>query len=208
MYRVTLAARVDASRDPSAATGEIGRGFREYIDTQLEKATAPLPGLKDKALPAPDERRKRKRGGKRLRKMKDRYAMTEVRKQANRLAFNSVEDTYRETGHGFGMLGKDGAGKLRVAAVEKGILKKVKQNAAATFASGIATGIRTHASRVGTASGLTSTVAFTATQGIELVDPSAGEASRREEEANNSGYFSSVTPFLSSTMGAPGASRK
>lgn len=164
--------------------------------------TAPLPGLKDKALPAPDDKPKRKRGGRRLRKMKDRYAMTEVRRQANRLAFNSVEDTYDETGRGFGMLGKGGTGKLRVSASDKGTLKKVKQKAAAMFTAGIATGLRS--SKVGTASGLTSTVAFTATQGIELVDPSAEEKSKREEEDNNSGYFSSVTPFLSKKGGFQG----
>lgn len=192
---------MDASRNPANASGEIGRGYREYIEKQLEKALAPLPTLKDKALPAPDDRPKRKRGGKRLRKMKDRYAMTEVRRQANRLAFNSVEDTYSETGRGFGMLGKDGAGKLRIAAVEKGVLKKVKQNAAAAFAAGIATGIKGHGSRVGTASGLVSTVSFNANQGINLVDPTALESEKREMENNNSGYFSSVTPFLNNKKG-------
>lgn len=43
-----------------------------------------------KPLPKPIEISKKKRGGKRVRKMKERYAMTEFRKQANRLNFGDV----------------------------------------------------------------------------------------------------------------------
>lgn len=43
-----------------------------------------------KPLPKPIEGSKKKRGGKRVRKMKERYAMTEFRKQANRLNFGDV----------------------------------------------------------------------------------------------------------------------
>lgn len=43
-----------------------------------------------KALPAPLEAPRKKRGGRRVRKMKERYAVTELRKQANRMNFGEV----------------------------------------------------------------------------------------------------------------------
>jgi U4/U6 small nuclear ribonucleoprotein PRP31 len=47
-----------------------------------------------KPLPKPIEPTRKKRGGKRVRKMKERYAMTELRKQANRLNFAEVTNSY------------------------------------------------------------------------------------------------------------------
>ena len=43
-----------------------------------------------KALPAPIEASRKKRGGRRVRKMKERYATTDYRKQANRMNFGEV----------------------------------------------------------------------------------------------------------------------
>ena len=43
-----------------------------------------------KPLPAPIDMPGKRRGGKRVRKMKERYAVTEMRKQANRMTFGEV----------------------------------------------------------------------------------------------------------------------
>ena len=43
-------------------------------------------------LPAPDMEPKKRRGGKRFRKMKERYGLTDVRKAANRVNFNQPEE--------------------------------------------------------------------------------------------------------------------
>lgn len=43
-----------------------------------------------KPLPKPIDPARKKRGGKRVRKMKERYAMTELRKQHNRINFAEV----------------------------------------------------------------------------------------------------------------------
>ncbi len=43
-------------------------------------------------LPAPDMEPKKRRGGRRFRKMKERYAMSDVRKAANRVTFNQPEE--------------------------------------------------------------------------------------------------------------------
>ena len=41
----------------------------------------------NKPLPIPDDKPRKKRGGKRFRKMKERLALTEVRKNRNRMRF-------------------------------------------------------------------------------------------------------------------------
>ena len=46
-----------------------------------------------KPLPAPIDMPGKRRGGKRVRKMKERYAVTEMRKQANRMTFGEVRLT-------------------------------------------------------------------------------------------------------------------
>lgn len=86
--KTTLAARVDANHE--SVTGEIGLQFKEEVERKLDKLQEPPPVKFVKPLPKPIEISKKKRGGKRVRKMKERYAMTEFRKQANRLNFGDV----------------------------------------------------------------------------------------------------------------------
>lgn len=86
--KCALAARVDASHE--SVTGETGLRFKEEIEKKLDKLQEPPPVKFAKPLPKPIEVSKKKRGGKRVRKMKERYAMTEFRKQANRLSFGDV----------------------------------------------------------------------------------------------------------------------
>ncbi|XP_028170449.1 U4/U6 small nuclear ribonucleoprotein Prp31, partial [Ostrinia furnacalis] len=83
--KLTLAARVDACHD--STDGRIGRQLREGIEKKLDKLQEPPPVKFVKPLPKPIEQSRKKRGGKRVRKMKERYAMTEFRKNANRLNF-------------------------------------------------------------------------------------------------------------------------
>lgn len=86
--KCTLAARVDASHESS--TGEIGRSLREQVEKTLEKMLEPPPVKSVKALPKPVDPPRKRRGGKRVRKMKERFAVTELRKQANRTTFGDV----------------------------------------------------------------------------------------------------------------------
>jgi len=66
----TLAARVDCTRgDP---TGKTGRTLSEQICKKIEKWQEPPPPKIPKPLPVPDSEPKKKRGGRRLRKMKER----------------------------------------------------------------------------------------------------------------------------------------
>lgn len=86
--KCALAARVDACHEN--VHGEIGLRFKEDIEKKLDKLQEPPPVKFAKPLPKPIEGSKKKRGGKRVRKMKERYALTEFRKQANRLNFGDV----------------------------------------------------------------------------------------------------------------------
>ncbi|XP_026402307.1 U4/U6 small nuclear ribonucleoprotein Prp31 homolog isoform X2 [Papaver somniferum] len=87
----TLAARVDSIRgDP---TGKTGRNLREEIRKKIEKWQEPPPAKQPKPLPVPDSEPKKKRGGRRLRKMKERYAVTDMRKLANRMQFGIPEES-------------------------------------------------------------------------------------------------------------------
>ena len=86
--KCTLAARVDSFHESS--DGRIGKDFREEIEKKMEKFQEPPPCKAIKALPAPIEGPRKRRGGRRVRKMKERYAVTELRKQANRMNFGEV----------------------------------------------------------------------------------------------------------------------
>ncbi|KAK4855735.1 hypothetical protein QYF36_010334 [Acer negundo] len=112
----TLAVRVDsARRDPSGSTG---RALREAFYNKIEKWQEPPPAKLDKPLSVPDsEPKKKKRGGCRSRKMKERYAITDMRKMANKMLFGVPEECYLGAGYGngYGMLGQVGFGKLRVS---------------------------------------------------------------------------------------------
>lgn len=59
--------------------------------------------------------------------MKQKYGMTEMRKQANRVAFGVEEQkSFRDTGKTLGMLGMAGGGKVRVNAENRGALTSTR----------------------------------------------------------------------------------
>lgn len=158
----TLAARVDSTRGDS--TGKTGRNLREEIRKKIEKWQEPPPAKQPKPLPVPDSEPKKKRGGRRLRKMKERYAVTDMRKLANRMQFGVPEESSLGDGlgEGYGMLGQAGSGKLRVSVGQSKLAAKVaKRFKEKNYGSSGAT------------SGLTSSLAFTPVQGIELTNPQA-----------------------------------
>ncbi|XP_010510964.1 PREDICTED: U4/U6 small nuclear ribonucleoprotein Prp31 isoform X3 [Camelina sativa] len=158
----TLAARVDATRGDMA--GINGRALREEIRKKIEKWQEPPPARQPKPLPVPDSEPKKRRGGRRLRKMKERYAVTDMRKMANRMRFGTPEESSLGAGlgEGYGMLGQAGSNRLRVSSVPS----KLKLNAK------VAKKLKERQYTGGaTTSGLTSSLAFTPVQGIELCNP-------------------------------------
>ncbi|KAG9156459.1 hypothetical protein Leryth_019971 [Lithospermum erythrorhizon] len=177
----TLAARVDSTRgDPM---GKTGRTLCEDIRKKIEKWQEPPPAKQPKPLPVPDSEPKKKRGGRRQRKMKERYAVTDMRKLANRMAFGVPEESSLGDGlgEGYGMLGQAGSGKLRVAVGQSKLAAKVaKKFKERSYGSGGAT------------SGLTSSLAFTPVQGIELSNP---QALAHLGSGTQSTYFSETGTF-------------
>ena len=101
-------------------TGEEGRGILAEVRKKIDKLQEPAAVKNIKPLPKPDDAPRKKRGGKRIRRMKEKHALTEVRKQSNRIVFGQIEEDVYQTDLGFGVgtLGrKENSGKVRGPAV-------------------------------------------------------------------------------------------
>ncbi|KAL4420982.1 hypothetical protein ABPG77_001301 [Micractinium sp. CCAP 211/92] len=186
--KCTLLARVDAyGQDPS---GTAGRNMKDEMMKKIEKWQEPPPAKTAKVLPVPDAEVKKRRGGKRYRKMKERFGMTELRKQANRMMFNQVEEEFMdgEDAVGLGVIGKDGSGRLRAVAAQQ--RQKLSAKAQKKFQ------LKNYGSS-GATSGLSSSLAFTPIQGIELVNPNQAAQDDRMRDGTES-YFSEYSGFRSS----------
>ncbi|XP_030753221.1 U4/U6 small nuclear ribonucleoprotein Prp31 [Sitophilus oryzae] len=189
--KCTLAARVDASHESS--DGRIGRMLRDEIERKLDKLQEPPPVKFIKPLPKPIDQPKKKRGGKRVRKMKERYALTEFRKHANRMNFAEIEDdAYQEDlGYTRGTIGKAGTGRIRLPQVDEKtkvrISKTLQKNMQKQQIWGGSTTVKKQIS------GTASSVAFTPLQGLEIVNPQAAETNVNEANAK---YFSNTSGFI------------
>lgn len=205
--KVILAARVDMVHQ--APDGSTGRQLKEECERRLDKLTE-IPANKGvRALPAPDDKPARKRGGRRARKAKEATAMTEIRKAQNRMAFGQEEKEvgYGDSTKGMGMIGATDTGRLRAQQIDpKTRAKLSKKNpgwggdttlgAASSLkgfgAGGTATSLRAQGLRTGgvglQGSGMSS-VAFTPVQGLELVDPRAREEANRKRKADEDRWF-------------------
>lgn len=180
--KIALASRIDLHQ--SAPDGDAGSKLRDEIVEKIEKWQEPQQAAQKKALAAPDDVKKRKRGGKRVRKMKEKLAMTDTRLAMNRRAFGeSTMDEYGEDamGNDSGMLGAAG-GALRAPAKKEQKQAVKKQKLRAVSLSSGKTG------------GISSSLVFTPVQGIELANPTA--AAEKVREANNK-WFNSSSGFMS-----------
>ncbi|GAA5870877.1 hypothetical protein JCM3774_001699 [Rhodotorula dairenensis] len=173
--KVALAARVDIAK--SSPHGAFGEEMKGKLEAEMERLARPSAIKAVKALPRPDEKKKARRGGKRARKAKEAYAMTELRKQQNRLKFGEAEEevgAYDDV-QGMGMIGST-SGRVRANMGEARSKAKLSKSAKGRLAS-----IKAPTSGTAT-SGLATSLAFTPVQGLELVDPS--KMRNKVEEAN------------------------
>ena len=93
--KIALAARSDASLTAAERRKDpvLGRDMKKFIMEKLESWDKPPEVKQTKALPKPLEHAgKKRRGGKRYRKMKERLGMTDIRKQQNRTNFGEIEE--------------------------------------------------------------------------------------------------------------------
>ncbi|KAF3043151.1 U4/U6-U5 snRNP complex subunit prp31 [Didymella heteroderae] len=206
--KVILAARVDMVH--SAPDGSTGRQLKDECERRLDKLTE-IPANKGvRALPAPDDKPARKRGGRRARKAKEATAMTEIRKAQNRMAFGKEEKEvgYGDSTKGMGMIGATDTGRLRAQQIDPKTRAKLSKKQGAGWggdttlgaasslkgfgAGGTATSLRAQGLRTGgvglQGSGMSS-VAFTHVQGLELVDPRAREEANRKRKAEEDRWF-------------------
>eukprot|EP01056_Protomagalhaensia_sp_Gyna25_P000422 Protomagalhaensia_sp_Gyna_25__421@NODE_119_length_5103_cov_179_393167_g93_i0_p2_GENE_NODE_119_length_5103_cov_179_393167_g93_i0NODE_119_length_5103_cov_179_393167_g93_i0_p2_ORF_typecomplete_len400_score61_60Nop/PF01798_18/1_2e47Prp31_C/PF09785_9/6_1e14_NODE_119_length_5103_cov_179_393167_g93_i031044303 len=84
-----LAARRDV-HSVSADDDIVGRQLREQVLTALKRLQEPPPARQKKPLPVPDDRPRPRRGGKRYRRLKEKYGMTELKKEQNRLPMKLI----------------------------------------------------------------------------------------------------------------------
>lgn len=217
--KIVLAARVDSVHQ--SPDGSMGEKLLDDCERRLDKLREPPPNRGPKALPVPDDKPSRKRGGRRARKAKEATAMTDLRQQQNRMAFGKEEKEvgFGDSTVGMGMIGQESDGRIRAAGIDKrtaaklskknpgwggsGLQSSLNTGMASSlkgFGSGIgagnattlrAQGLRT--SGVNASSGTASSLAFGAVQGLELVDPKIQAELKRKREAENAGYFSGGT---------------
>jgi U4/U6 small nuclear ribonucleoprotein PRP31 len=212
--KVVLAARVDKVHD--STDGSVGEELKQSCLERLEKLTEPPPNKGQRALPAPDDKPSRKRGGRRARKAKEQTAMTDLRKAQNRMAFGKEE---KEVGYGtgegtkgLGMVGQSHDGRIRADQIDQRTRARLgKSNkgwgAATPMGSGTASslrgfgqggnstvmGLRAAGVGGGGSSGTASTIAFTPVQGLELVDPRAQAELKRKRQADEDRWFKGGT---------------
>lgn len=215
--KLVLAARVD--RIHGSADGSEGEKLKSACLERLEKLTEPPPNKGQRALPVPDDKPARKRGGRQERIKKAAVAMTDLRKQQNRLAFGKEE---REAGYGtgdstvgMGMIGQQNDGRIRGTQIDQRTRAKLSAKnkgwGGASTVGGAASsiggfgqsagmdlrgkGLRSAGvgSTVGSAAGTASSLAFTPVQGLELVDPKTQAELSKKRKAEEDRWFKGGT---------------
>ncbi|KAG2734590.1 hypothetical protein G9P44_002596 [Scheffersomyces stipitis] len=136
--KVILAARVDLAG--SCPDGSIGHTYLEEIRKKIDKLLTPPEHQPDKALPAPVDVKSKKRGGRRFRKMKERFQMSDLRRAQNKMEFGKEEDSVTDSfGEeiGLGMSRTNGGsgriGEIRVntntgARMSKGMVHRLQKH--------------------------------------------------------------------------------
>ncbi len=177
-----------------SSDGSTGNDLRAEVNMRIEKLQEPPPVKLVKPLVPPLEVARKKRGGRRARKMKERMGITELRKQANRMTFGEIEeDAYQDDlSFSTGQIGKSGSGRVRAAQVDSKTKARISQKLQKTIQKqnqwgGASTMIKKNIS------GTASSVAFSTLQGLEIVNPNACEKETKGTESVK--YFSSLNGF-------------
>merc|ERR1712137_757442 len=177
-----LAARVDSFHE--SPLGQVGTQLREKILQSLAKAQEPPPARQKKTLHPPEDKPRAKRGGKRHRRIKEKYGQTEFKKAINRVKFGAEpEDNIYSEEWGLGVPffeGKPQALKTMKVSKEKQLQQHIKAQK------------RQRSAAAANESGLSSSLAFTPVQGIELAIPNAA---RKAPDVGEK-YFSTSAGFV------------
>jgi U4/U6 small nuclear ribonucleoprotein PRP31 len=187
----------------------VAQQFLREISTKITKWDEPDKAPVIKALPKPDMETKRRRGGKRIRKLKEQFEASDMLKQANKRAFSKNVGEYGDDAMGLtlGMLemkeGGTGTNNTLRQPIEKRKIRQANTKASRKRAASNSStpyptppGFAATSSIGGrnSSSGLASSMVFTPVQGLELINPDANK--ERVREANRK-WFSETTGFLS-----------
>ncbi|KAL9535043.1 Pre-mRNA-processing factor [Sphaerulina musiva] len=117
--KIVLVARTDSIH--ASPSGEYGLQMAEEVERRVNKLSEAPPNSGIRALPAPDDKPSRKRGGRRVRKMKEATAMTDLRKAQNRMAFGKEEAEvgFGDSSKGLGMIGAQDDGRVRATQIDQ-----------------------------------------------------------------------------------------
>jgi len=196
-----IAARVDSFH--SCPAGTVGAGLRDEIEAKIEKWQEPPPARKEKPLPLPEfQKRGKHRAGRRLQAKKASYAMTELRKRANRVQFGQLAEEHgNEPDRDLGMLSQEGHGLLRIASNLENKGFKIK---AAREQKKKGTSQRVHvAATTGASAPINLTSGEAKTGGLRTIVSATAEAHQSNPlqtrldalKAANAGYFSAIGGF-------------
>ena len=198
----SIASRIDSfssinEKDKEEGGGEdllkSGKNLKREIEILIEKLQIPPPAKQEKPLPVPIEKAKTRRGGKNARRIKEKYKPTLMMKKANRISFGVEQIEDFETGKGFGMLGVEGQGNLKMKSQTK-IKKKQWENKSKSGSSTSMNKLNdqtsgfTTASGISTSSGFTTSSAFNTATSNEFKLPNSLKRKQNEED----GYFSNL----------------
>ena len=187
--KAVLAARSDSYKNH--ADGSEGLKLKKIIIDKIQKWQEPPKARTKKALPAPLEKKRSKRGGKRARRLKERFAMTGLRQEQNKMSFSTSGGEYSDSAMGWdlGMVGSKDTGKVRATQRKDNKIQLSKKQKKMLSA---------HSNH--TTNGLQSTV-FTPIAGVgEGLELRRIEHAKKVEEANakwfnnNSGFLSALPP--------------
>jgi len=199
--KVALAIRCDLSSSKSSSAGE---GFRRIIEVKFQQWLTPSKAPVLKALPKPDLNVKKRRGGKRMRRLKERFEETELMKQANTRAFSTRQGEYGDDAMGLtlGVLDSDergGGGRIRKnGGIEIKRMRYANTKASRKREQQQAQMAARHSSSTSSSGGggLASSMVFTPVQGMELIDPTLRQKrvqdANRKWFANDAGFQSAI----------------
>uniref|UniRef100_A0AC35TMM3 U4/U6 small nuclear ribonucleoprotein Prp31 n=1 Tax=Rhabditophanes sp. KR3021 TaxID=114890 RepID=A0AC35TMM3_9BILA len=189
-YKIALCAKIDFVHE--SRTGEEGLKFKEEIQKKIDKMLEPPPVKFIKSLPKPIDQASKKRGGRRVRKMKEAMGMSEMRKQTNRMGFGDIQEDIDQqhmgVSEGFNAKGAS-SGRIRAAVVDNKTRVKISQKLQKSLEAPRFSG---HLSSVRTTAGTSSSISFTPFAGYEITSERPKEELKSEDQ---SGYFSTIGDF-------------
>lgn len=219
--KLVLAARVDLSasierkkRGDYKVDDSMGANLKKQIVEKINKLLEPPENKAPKALPAPVDKPSKKRAGKKIRKFKEQFKMTELQRVQNRMAFGTEEAYDNDLAELGGTIGSSNAkttsygstntDRIRAISSDNKFKAKMSKNMTARL-NGVSGKNKPNRGDI-FSNGMHTSLNFSATQGIELPDPSKFKKASNNENSQKwfmAGTFTQIEPKGSSIVLEP-----